>query len=165
MNIKTSETRKKIDEFCDAYDFDSIGKLPRFSVFEKRDWKEDTRLRHGCLTWLFQGDTDLIRNFARNPLSPAGYHEVTDPQPGDIVTYFFHSPMKGVHPEPIPTHSGMYLGDGRVRSKFRESHVYEHPLSCVPTGYGTEVRFFRKYRVSKHYKRTNSGIEVATFYK
>lgn len=143
MRIKQTKKREKIEELHGQGDFDEIGKLEGFTIFEIRDWEEDTRNRFGCVTWIFSGDKAKVSEFTRRPSHPLGYEETDDPKKGDLVTYFFIG-TKRFEPSFQATHIGIYIGDGRVRSKFRESHVYEHPLGDVLFGYGTEVRFFHK---------------------
>ena len=144
MDIPLTDKRIKIEEMWKNWDFDGIGKLDGFSIFELRDPKKDTENLFGCVTWLVSVDKDEVERLTSNPESPEGYEEIEEPEEGDLVTYFFHHPMKRLYPKPRSTHNGLYIGNGRVRSKFRESHVYEHPIEDVPRGYGNEVRFFRK---------------------
>ncbi|MCB0353421.1 MAG: hypothetical protein KDD64_07855 [Bdellovibrionales bacterium] len=43
-----------------------------------------------------------------------------------------------------PVHYGLHQADGLVHSKWRESHVFSHPLDLIPTHFGSSARFFRK---------------------
>jgi len=66
-----------------------------------------------------------------------GYTAVSEPKSGDFVLYFDKS---------VLTHSGKYLEDGWVESKFGNNaqNGHHHPLHVVPQGYGTQIAFFRK---------------------
>jgi len=52
---------------------------------------------------------------------------------GDLVFYFNGAEFK---------HVGIFLGSGRVLSKWGTGHLYEHDLFEVPDSYGNEVRAF-----------------------
>ncbi len=41
-------------------------------------------------------------------------------------------------------HFGVYLGDGKVRSKFGKGHVFDHSIDNVPDNYGDEGFFVRR---------------------
>jgi hypothetical protein len=40
------------------------------------------------------------------------------------------------------THSGTWIGEGRIRSKWVKGHLWKHALHEVPSSYGDEVRFY-----------------------
>jgi hypothetical protein len=74
-------------------------------------------------------------------LAKRDYEVVDIPEPGDIVAYGgFHG--RNLH-IPFINHYGIYLGGGRVRSKFGSYDVYDHPWYLIPP-YGNTIFFFRK---------------------
>ena len=150
MKIPLTKKRQDIEQLIVEGKFDEIGNLPDFTIFEIRDPKEDTEKEYGCVTWVFSGDKKKVEEFTSNPLSPPGYVEVQNPQTNDLVSYFrkgrFHRCI--LQPD-VSTHLGVYISNWNIRSKFRESHVYEHFLRDVPAMYGTEVKFFRKTLLSQ----------------
>ncbi|MDO8460521.1 MAG: hypothetical protein Q7S74_05400 [Nanoarchaeota archaeon] len=147
MRIESTELRVKVNSFYEAENYDGIGNLEQITIFERRNSVQDNTMKYGCVTWMFSGDMKKVEEFTENPLRPSGYKEVEDPQEGDYITYFFPARFNKYFFDmdpPIAAHSGIYIGNGRVRSKFRESYVYDHPLEAVPLHYGSEVKFFRK---------------------
>ena len=60
----------------------------------------------------------------------------TEAREGDLVFYF--------NEEARAKHAGLYLGGGRVESKWGKAHLLHHDLFDVPESYGLTVRFFRK---------------------
>jgi len=147
MKINPTNIGKKIEEFYLNKNFDGIGNLKGIRIVEYRDNQRDYQNKFGCVTWIFSGDKNKVEKFTSNPLAPPGYKEVYSPKKGDLVTYYLPAKLDkyfmDVYP-PQPTHSGIYVGGNKIHSKFRESHVYEHPLEAIPPSYGTEVKFFRK---------------------
>ena len=144
MKIRTTKIRKRIKELICQIDFDGIGSLDGFTIYERRDAREDRRIGFGCVRFVFSGIEENVQRWVNNATNPPWYEEVQEPKEGDLVTYFFLSKIQDHNSQPIATHTGLYLGNHRVRSKFRESHVYEHPLEDIPENYGLEVRFFRE---------------------
>lgn len=61
---------------------------------------------------------------------------------GDFVIYFLNK-TTGIK---IIKHSGIYLGKGKVRSKWGNGPVFIHDLYNVPFTYGEFVKFFKKKR-------------------
>jgi cell wall-associated NlpC family hydrolase len=60
----------------------------------------------------------------------------TNPQPGDLIVY--KNNRKKI------LHSGIYLGDGKVKSKFGKIPcIYEHNVFDVPYEYGSIVKFYK----------------------
>lgn len=45
---------------------------------------------------------------------------------------------------PIIYHSGIYLGNGLVRSKWSNGPIFEHKIFNAPASYGKNVRFYKK---------------------
>ena len=149
MRIKNSETGNELKRLYNKELYDEIGSIEGFTIIEKRNHEEDTKRKFGCVTWIFGGDKNKVKKFTSDSFSPPGYEEVEEPSKGDLVTYFRPATAKrhfaNIYEIPArPTHTGIFVGNGRVQSKFRESHVYEHPLEAVPPEYGSEVRFFRE---------------------
>lgn len=72
--------------------------------------------------------------------------EVAKPAKGDLVGYFIQGRLNRYfacfEPDRV-THLGIYVGNDRVNSKFRGSHVYEHHLEDIPIRWGHLVKFFR----------------------
>ena len=73
-----------------------------------------------------------------NKLKERNYECQTNPKPGDLVLYFKNKANK----ENV-THLGIWTSDGKVRSKFGTTYVYDHPLDYVPEVYGNYARFLR----------------------
>ncbi|MCH9626205.1 MAG: hypothetical protein S4CHLAM123_13980 [Chlamydiales bacterium] len=65
----------------------------------------------------------------------AKYFTVTTaPQKGDLVVYYAHRSIK---------HWGVYLGSGRVESKWGAGSVYRHDFFDTPTEYGAVIKCYR----------------------
>ena len=71
-------------------------------------------------------------------LGSKGYHKIEIPKNGDIAVYSFSSNEDG-----WVAHYGEYC-NGKVRSKFGRTHIYEHDIGFVPSDFGDTVKFFRK---------------------
>jgi len=152
MQINHTNLGIKVRELYTNGHYEEIGSLEGFKIIEVRDIEQDKADKFGCVTWIFSGDNDKVKLFTANPLNPKGYKEVQKPKKGDIITYFLPSRLNRLFADFDPakaTHSGVYVGDGKVQSKFRESHVYEHPLDAIPPELGSEARFFRRKLLNK----------------
>lgn len=78
------------------------------------------------------GETLYAESFSSTIL--AQYFSVTGkPKKGDLVVYF----NIGI------VHWGIYLGNGRVESKWGAAYVYRHPFFDVPSSYGDTIRCYR----------------------
>lgn len=132
---KEKTIRDMMDDLLDAHQFDQIADLEGIEkVGDRRDWMKGEE-HYTCTSHVFSKGKYVeweIEN--REYKHPKGYTEVESPQEGDVVFYF--------HGE-SPEHVGIYVGDGKVESKFGIGHIYKHPTESVPTYYGTP-RFFRK---------------------
>jgi MYND finger/NlpC/P60 family len=64
------------------------------------------------------------------------YKPVREPKKGDLVVYFLDGK---------PTHFGIYLGEGRVLSKWGDKclYIFNHEIFDVCKSYGYEAVFFR----------------------
>jgi hypothetical protein len=66
--------------------------------------------------------------------------EVEKPNNGDLVAYFLDGELR---------HIGIYVGKGRVISKWGAGPVFEHPLYMVPESYGNCIRYFKKPKLTE----------------
>lgn len=120
------ETIGQIDAYLARGDFDSIGDLPGYAIIERHDGFPD------CIMYSmpeFNWRYEMIEDFLERE-----YVETTERVPGNLVIYFSGK---------YPSHAGILQSDTKVRSKFGFGHVYDHPITVVPSMYGT-ARFFRK---------------------
>lgn len=154
--------------------FDDFGQLPGFVVVEKRDAWEDMWDNQACIQYAFGSvhnepfarQWPLPSAFIRKPrefLTTIGYEEVDQPQHGDVVGYAADETNLGIRKWffrtttcslPIFYHWGIFVGDGVVESKWREGHVYRHPLDAIPPAWGNLAFFFRK---TEDYVCTSEG--------
>lgn len=102
-------------------------------VFEFTEKPEYISIARIGFTTVFAGPT-----FAHWLLDNGLLTEIseTEAKQGDMVFYF--------NAEGRIRHAGVYLGGGRVESKWGKGHLFEHDLFAVPETYGVSVMYFRK---------------------
>lgn len=130
--------RRRIDACKSRNDWDGIGELPEFRIVQRLDTFPKPV---DCFAYLFGEEKDEKVFEILNQYTPIAINQM---QAGDYVGYFrrHKDPLEGP-----PEHMGMAVDSKRVQSKFGRAHVYEHPISLVPTYYGNIIRVFRKPRV------------------
>lgn len=149
MEIEKSKLREKIEKLYFECDFDAIGKLPGFTIIERRVFLRDRKNKYACVGWVFERNEESAQRYANSIVfgkMPYGFTEVEKPSKGDFVNYLTSEVSFGCTLDYEPRHLGIYVGNNRVRSKFAEGHVYEHDISSVPLWYGDKVTFFRKIK-------------------
>lgn len=132
---------------------DQIANVPGIEVVERRDCIADhyyrcaqyvfSQVRHE--DWLPTERSLEPRGLWDNPLpflSDHGYTETDSPKPGDIVAYGLVIDRDDGQRVAMFNHYGIYVGEGRVTSKFDMGHVFQHGLHQVPTNYGSQIAFF-----------------------
>ncbi len=97
---------------CHAYTFD-IYRAPEFKRLYRAEVVPNGRFVAGLIGSLL--------------------HETSKPVQEDFVLYFENGLIK---------HSGIFLGNGRVRSKWGGAHTWEHALCEVPSGFGCIVHYY-----------------------
>ena len=65
--------------------------------------------------------------------------EVEKPQIENVIIYY----LRDSKPLPIIKHTGIYLGNGKVRSKWACGPVFRHDVFNVPYSYGEIIKFFK----------------------
>lgn len=86
--------------------------------------------------WIFDSSQFSKLDQMQQQLSDWGYRPVQIPKKGDLALYFHHDQ---------PVHLGVYLGDGRVKSKHGHylPFVVKHEIFDVYEEYGRDVVFYR----------------------
>lgn len=92
-----------------------------------------------CHGYTFDKDGWFSVKNVHNAIKEGKLVESEEPQEGNIIIYF----MEGSD-IPIIKHSGIYLGDGKVKSKWSKGPVFIHDVFNVPYSYGVVVKFFYK---------------------
>lgn len=107
----------------------SVEGIGGIKIFERT---ENLPLGMACFDYLFkEANFEKTYNSLINPENKLRAFE-----PGAIVQYFRYGY--------IPTHIGVVLPDGNVRSKWGIlGHVYDHPPRLVPYQYGNTLEYFR----------------------
>ena len=63
-----------------------------------------------------------------------------EPEAGNIIIYY----LRASKSLPIIKHTGIYLGNGKVRSKWACGPILKHDVFNVPYSYGEIIKFFRR---------------------
>lgn len=132
--VEIAKFHRKIDACIFNDDWDGIGELPEFRIVQRLDTFPEPV---DCFAYLLgeeKKDDKVFEILNQYTLVPIGQM-----QAGDYVGYF--------RKHEAPEHMGIAVDSKRVRSKFGRAHVYEHPISLVPTNYGNTIRVFRKPNV------------------
>ncbi len=133
MNTITHPT-PEIAPLTEVYDerlFATLEELPDVTLVERRDFEQDKRLQQECIWYVCKKlDTVMYDLFGFFPWRPEGYVLSSKLRP-DCPIVYHRSPRGGAE-----NHIGLYLGKGRVESKFGYGHVYRHPIDCVPKNCG-----------------------------
>ncbi len=141
---KLQKIRSRIDEFVNRRDWNGLVTIRGIKIVEQRALDKDERDENNCFQYV-EDQTGVAcdamwSEWYMFPGRPRQLVSVDRPQKGDIVAY--SDPSRTW--EYLPRHVGVYVGRGKVRSKWGLRHVFEHGVNQVPTRYGFDVDFYRK---------------------
>ncbi|PIV07906.1 hypothetical protein CO007_04040 [Candidatus Roizmanbacteria bacterium CG_4_8_14_3_um_filter_36_10] len=66
--------------------------------------------------------------------------ETPNPQVEDLIIYYSGDTGESLRIK----HSGFFLGNGKVRSKWGNGPIFEHDVFNIPFNYGEVINFFKK---------------------
>lgn len=136
--------RKSLDELCgrgefkNAILFKQIRTLipPSLKIKSPADTSEKQVNCHG---YTFNKDCWYEVINVHKMINTGEIRPVDEPKENDIVVYYLDGSKI-----PIIKHTGRYLENGKVISKWANGPVFEHEILNVPFTYGETVKFFRE---------------------
>jgi len=122
--------------FCNIVLFDSVAKfIPQsLGLIEPPDSQEHQR---NCHSYTFGKNTWFEVKNVHDAIKTGKLIETESPEKENVILYY-----KRASANPIIKHSGIYLGKGKVRSKWANGPVFIHDVFNVPYSYGNIVIFF-----------------------
>lgn len=93
-----------------------------------------------CHGYTFKKDGWYKVKNVRNLILNKNLLEVVEPEAENIIVYY----LRDSEPLPIIKHTGIYIGNGKVRSKWACGPILIHDVFNVPFSYGEIIKFFKK---------------------
>lgn len=146
MSFKNYEEgyRKNLDTLCTMFGFVDNGLFDFAKDFIPQNLKiigppDSQKQQVNCHGYTFGKDAWLKVKKVHDAISDGILVESEKPQKGNIIIYYIEGSNL-----PIIKHSGIYLGEGKVKSKWANGPIFIHDVFNVPYSYGEKVKFFYK---------------------
>lgn len=124
--------------FCNRALFDSVKEfIPRSLKFVELPDSQDNQCN--CHGYTFDKNSWFEVKNVHDAIRAGKLIKSNSPQEKNLILYYI-----GESSNPIIKHSGVYLGGGKVRSKWANGPVFIHDVFNVPYSYGNDVKFFVK---------------------
>lgn len=127
----------KFPGFVNKSNFSSVKELVPHNL-RKIGPADTSRKQVNCHGYTFGTDSWLEQFKIIKVIKDGTLKETNNPERGDIILYI----------EDIGTfhikHSGIYISDDKVWSKWSNGPVFEHDILNVPFSYGSKIKFYKK---------------------
>lgn len=147
MIFKTYDTeyRKNLDSLCAMSGFKNVVLFDYVKDFIPRSLKivgsPDSSVKQiNCHGYTFKKDCWYAVKNVHDAITSGILIEVEEPDEGDIIIYYLDESAD----RQIIKHTGIYLGEDKVRSKWANGPVFIHNVFNVPHSYGKIVKFFKE---------------------
>jgi len=154
MILLTTEIRRRLDVLVEEGSWEQIENLGNIrlvrdgvpDLYRYPDYSKDKICLHLVRDLALPRDTSLMA-LGGSPdrlLKRMGFEEITKPEDGAIILYWTDTNHR-----PVPegyNHMGIVL-DGLAMHKIGRGPVYHSSIDMVPTYWGTEAHFFKKFKL------------------
>lgn len=144
IKIYTDNYRKKLDNLCKLKGFANANYFDKVKPFIPKSLKilctpDTNRKSLNCHGYTFGTHRRYTPKEVFGLISGDKLKEATEPKRGDVILYIDETSRL-----PIIKHSGIYVGSGKVKSKWNTNGpVFEHDIFNIPFQYGNDIKFYR----------------------